>query len=202
MLNTNYKKPDLQFYAAWVLVSIVSGIAAFIAYLLIAKTYNAVAGDWIVVNGEALIAEDYLLQYILWPLFGLFYGYLQYTLLRRYFPRMGWWILATVISLSFTFLEMELGQFIALSLGMDPYSVPSVVIQLVLVGGFLGAAQWLILRRHIPNAIWWIPANMIGWGVVGFTASLGVFTVLVYPAVTTGVALYLLLPRTHPSPHE
>jgi hypothetical protein len=95
---------------------------------------------------------------------------------------------------------MDMGQFIASALGIDPYSVPAVAIQLMLVGGFLGIAQWLVLRRHLPNAGWWIPANMIGWGVVGFTASLGVFTVLVYPAVTTGVALYLLLPRTHPSP--
>jgi hypothetical protein len=132
----------------------------------------------------------------------LFDGYLQYILLRRYFPRMGLWILATVISLSLTFLEMELGQFIASSLGMDPYSVLAVVIQLMLVGGCLGTAQWLVLRKHIPNAIWWIPANMVGWGLVGFTASLGIFTVLVYPAVTTSVALYLLLPRTHPSPDE
>jgi hypothetical protein len=200
MLNIDYKKPDFQFYATWVLFSIVSGITAFIVYLLIAKTYNAFAGDWIVVNGETHIAEDYLLQYILWPIYGLLYGYLQYTLLRRYFPRMGWWILATTISLSLTFLVMDMGQFIASALGIDPYSVPAVAIQLMLVGGFLGIAQWLVLRRHLPNAGWWIPANMIGWGVVGFTASLGVFTVLVYPAVTTGVALYLLLPRTHPSP--
>lgn len=193
MVNIEHKQPGAEFYATWVLFSIVSGVAAFIAYLLFAKTYNAIAGDWIVVDGVRHIVEDYLLQYILWPLFGLFYGYLQYILLRRYFPRMGWWILATTISLSLTFLVMDLGQSSALALGMDPSSIPSVVIQLMLVGGFLGAAQWLVLRRHIPNAVWWIPASVVGWGSVGLTEALGVFTVLVYPAVVTALALYFLL---------
>lgn len=193
MINIENNKPGAQFYATWVLFSIVSGVAAFIVYLLFAKTYNAFAGDWIVVNGVSHIAEDYLLPYILWPLFGLLYGYLQYTLLRRYFPHMGWWVLATATSLSLTFLEMDLGRFIASALGIDPYSVLAVAIQLILVGGFLGAAQWLVLRNHIPNAVWWIPASMAGWGLVGITGALGVFTTLVYPAVATGLALYLLL---------
>ena len=26
-------------------------------------------------------------------------------------------------------------------------------------------AQWLVLRRHIPEASWWILANAIGWAV-------------------------------------
>lgn len=193
MINIENKKPGAEFYATWVLFSIVSGVAAFVIYMLIAKAYNAIAGDWIVVDGVRHIAEDYLLQYILYPIFGLFYGYLQYTLLRRYFPRMGWWVLATAVSLSLMFLEMELGQSIVSALGMDPFSVLGVVIQLMLVGGFLGTAQWLVLRSHIPNTVWWIPANMVGWGLVGVSGNLGVFSALVYPAVATGLALYLLL---------
>ena len=197
MMDVENKKPDAQFYASWVLVSIISGVTAFVAYFLIAKTYNAFAGDWIVVDGVRHIAEDYLLQYILWPIFGLLYGYLQYILLRRYFPHMGWWFLATAISLSLIFLEMDMGRSIASALGFDPYSVLLVVLQLMLVGGFLGFAQWLVLRHHIPNAAWWIPANMVGWGMVGLTRSLGVFTILVYPAVITGLTLYLLLRPSH-----
>ena len=193
MVNIENKKPGAQFYASWLLVSIISGVTAFAAYFLIAKIYNAFAGDWIVVDGVRHIAEDYLLQYILWPMFGLLYGYLQYILLRRYFPRMGWWFLATTISLSLTFLEMDMGRSIASALGFDPYSVWLVVIQLMLVGGFLGTAQWFVLRRHISNAVWWIPASMVGWGLVGVSGNLGVFTTLVYPAVATGLALYLLL---------
>jgi len=192
MVNLENKKPGAEFYTAWVSFSIVSGIAAFIIYLVIAKTYNAVAGDWIVVDGVTHITEDYLLQYILWPLFGLLYGYLQYVLLRRHFSHMGWWILATAVSLSLTPLLTNMVQKLASALGIDVYSVWSGAIQLVLVGGLPGVAQWLVLRNHIPNAFWWIPASMIGWGLVGILGNLG-FIVFIFPAVATGLALYLLL---------
>jgi len=193
MVNIENKKPGAEFYVAWVLINIVSGVAAFAIYFLFAKAYNAIAGDWIVVDGVNHIAEDYLLQYILWPIFGLLYGYLQYILLRRYFPRMGWWVPATAISLSLMFLELELGQSIVSALGMDPLSVLGVVIQFMLVGGVLGTAQWLVLRSLLPNAVWWIPASMIGWGLVVVSGNIGAFSSLIYPAVATGIVLYLLL---------
>ena len=192
MVNIENKKPGAEFYTAWVSFSIVSGIAAFIIYVVIAKTYNAIAGDWIVVDGVPHIAEDYLLQYILLPLFGLLYGYLQYILLRRYFPHMGWWIPATAVSLSLAFLVMDIGQSLASALGIELYSVWSGAIQLVLVGGILGLAQWLILRNHVPNAFWWIPASMVGWGTAGISGNLGLIF-FIFPAVATGIALYLLL---------
>jgi hypothetical protein len=192
MVNIENKKTGAEFYTAWVSISIVSGIAAFIIYVVIAKIYNAVAGDWIIVDGVKHIAEDYLLPYILWPLFGLLYGYLQYVLLRTYFPNMGWWILATAVSLSLMPLVTETGQKLASAISIDLYSVWSGTIQLVLVGGLLGVAQWLILRNHISNAFWWIPASMIGWGLVGISGNMG-FAFFILPAVVTGLALYLLL---------
>jgi len=105
---------------------------------------------------------------------------------------MGWWILATAVSLSLTPLLTNMVQKLASALGIDVYSVWSGAIQLVLVGGLPGVAQWLVLRNHIPNAFWWIPASMIGWGLVGILGNLG-FIVFIFPAVATGLALYLLL---------
>ena len=41
------------------------------------------------------------------------------------------------------------------------------------VGMAMGAAQWLLLRRHVIGAAWWIPANLVAWSagsvVVGMT---------------------------------
>jgi len=202
MVTADYKKPGTQFYIIWVLFSIVSGVTAFVAYVLIMKIYNAFAGEWIVVNGVTHIAEDYLLPYILWPIYAMLCGYLQYLLLRRYFPHMGWWILSTAIGLSLTFLGLDMGQSIASALGIDPYSVWLVVIQFTLVGGFMGAAQWLVLRGHIPNAIWWIPANMVGWGMAGFTKFLGVLGILVLPASIASFTLYILVKQNYLSPED
>jgi hypothetical protein len=193
MVNIENKKPGASFYYTWVLFSIVSGMIAYIVYLSIMGIYGAFTGGWIVIHGETHIAEDFLLPYILWPLYALLYGYSQYTLLRKYFPHMGWWFITTAVSLSLIALEMDMGRLVASTLGVDPYSIWLMVLLLMPVGGFLGVAQWFVLRRHIPNFIWWIPANIISWGVVGFSGAHGIFAFLVYPAVITGVALFLLL---------
>jgi hypothetical protein len=31
------------------------------------------------------------------------------------------------------------------------------------LGVFLGTAQWLVLKRHVRRAAWWIPANCLAW---------------------------------------
>lgn len=196
MVNIEHKKPGLDFYSAWVLFSIPAFAIAFVLYFLFTRLYNTVAGDWIVVDGVRHIAEDYLLPYILWPLYGMACGYLQYTLLRRYFPRMGWWFVATTIGQSLTFLGLELGQSIASAFGIDPYSVPSVVIQFMLVGGFLGIAQWFVLRRLVSNALWWIPVNMVSWGTAALAGPSGFSVSLSFPAIATSITLYLLLRRS------
>jgi hypothetical protein len=196
MVNIEHKKPGLDFYSAWVLFSIPAFAIAFVAYFLFTRLYNAIAGDWITVNGMTHIAEDYLFHYIYWPLYGVTYGYLQYTLLRKHFPRMGWWILATAIGQSLTFLGLELGRSIASAFGIDPYSVSSVVIQLMLVGGFLGIAQWFVLRRLVSNALWWIPVNMVSWGAAALAGSSGFFVSLFLPAIATSITLYFLLRRS------
>lgn len=193
MVNIEHKKPGLDFYSAWMLFSILAAAIAFVAYLLFARLYTAIAGDWIVVDGVRHIAEDYLLPYILWPMYGMANGYLQYTLLRKHFPRMGWWVLATTIGQSLTFLGLDLGRSIAPTLGTDPYSASSLVIQLMLVGGFLGIAQWFVLRRLVANAIWWIPVNIVGWGAAALAGSSSFFVSLFLAAIPTSITLYFLL---------
>jgi hypothetical protein len=41
-----------------------------------------------------------------------------------------------------------------------------------MLGGvaFLSALQWLVLRRYIRGAGWWIPTNMVGWSVGSYIA--------------------------------
>jgi hypothetical protein len=35
--------------------------------------------------------------------------------------------------------------------------------ELIASGFVVGIAQWLVLRRYIKSAIWWIPASGLGW---------------------------------------
>lgn len=86
----------------------------------------------------------------------------------------------------------------------------------------IGVAQWLVLRRALPRAGWWVPATAVAWlaGLAGFmavstplwrpgqpwpvVAAVGVLAGTVMAAVmaaVTGAALVRML-RGHPAPAE
>lgn len=49
-------------------------------------------------------------------------------------------------------------------------SVPELVgilLSWILIGLAVGIAQWIVLRRYVAYAHWWIIANILGWGVGG-----------------------------------
>jgi hypothetical protein len=100
-------------------------------------------------------------------------GYAQWRVLRRPLPmvRARSWVGATV-----------LGALVAWSLGMLPSTVVSMGgqaggeppigtgLQLVLaavmgffLGPVLGVPQWVVLRRFVRRAGWWVLANSIAW---------------------------------------
>ncbi len=108
---------------------------------------------------------------------GTVVGTAQWLVLRRPLASMRWhvWALATAI-----------GAFVAWTLGMIPStfifasadtagaaSAPMsdlMVYALAAVMGFvlgsiLGVPQWLVLRRHLPKAGWWVLANALAWMV-------------------------------------
>jgi hypothetical protein len=67
--------------------------------------------------------------------------------------------------------------------------------------------QWLLLRRRLPRAGWWVGANVLGWGLLGLIIgdSFGQFGLLVLgflPACVTGVMLALLMNWAHPTEHQ
>ena len=193
MVNIENKRPNNQFYVVWVILSIVSFFSAFVVYILAMNIYNNITGGYIFINGERHIAEDYLLPFILWPAYALLYGYLQSLILRKYFGQLGWWVLATGLSLPFTIFSLDIGRSITAALGLDIYSVWLLIIQFVLFGGVIGVAQWFVLRRHVQHAFWWIPANIIGWGLGASINPLGPLLLILMPAIITSVTLYLLL---------
>jgi hypothetical protein len=139
-------------------------------------------------------------------------GTLQWLVLRRPAPSIRWgvWVGATA-----------LGAGIAWALGMVPSAVMSFVpaqpsadstqgfdiagpamlplaaTMGIALGAILGAAQWIVLRRHVPRAGWWIPANAIAWAVgmalvftgMGFIPDSGGATTGIIAAVIICVAL-------------
>ncbi len=181
------RNSEWLFYAGWIILGAISLPIAFGVSGIIISLVEMGIGDTIQVEGRTRITEDFLFDYIFWPIVGLVTGFLQYLLLRRYFQQISMWIVATTF-----------GWFLAIFGGMF-LSRWSVIGTMILVGGIIGLAQWLVLRRHVERAIWWIPANLLGWGLVGLiiggplTGLLGLIIFGTMPAIATSVVLWLLL---------
>ncbi len=193
---TILKKPEWFFYPAWIILTTLSIPLAFALGLVILGIITDIVGDYIYVDGVRHITEDYLGRYILVPLAGLFMGGLQYGLLRRYLPRMGWWVLATAGS----WLLLMIFDWLTARMS-ESFDINGAFIML---GLSVGVGQWLLLRRRLPRASWWIGANGVGWGLLSLVTggSIGLMGVVVLgflPACVTALTLTLLISQAQPN---
>ena len=121
---------------------------------------------------------------------GLAIGILQWFLLQRRFKQAWQWILATTVGYT---LGSAISNF-AIPQGMD-------FLTGLLIGLTTGSAQWLILRREVHWAGWWIAINVIAWttglaflpGLISTGAMVGLIT-------ATALALLLNVPKRVATP--
>jgi cation transport ATPase len=114
-----------------------------------------------------------------------------------------WWTLATMIGI---ILGVVVGDSVSSAMrGGDVFSYSITDATLIIIGsiGFSGG-QWLILRRHISDSIWWILATTIGVAVGGAIASStfgnivynsSIFMAIAMIGFAVGVAQWLVLRR-------
>jgi hypothetical protein len=69
-----------------------------------------------------------------------------------------------------------------------------------IVGGAVGIAQWILLRREFNWAGWWIVICILAW-TTGLTTMPGLLTSGALPGALTGLALVILF-RFSPHPKE
>jgi hypothetical protein len=140
-------------------------------------------------------------------------GTAQWLVLRQALPGVRWrsWVLVTA-----------LGACVAWTLGMIPSTVMSLggdtgaaapemsdiaiyglaTLMGFVLGPILGTPQWLVLRRHVRKAGWWILANAVAWAFgmaivfigTGFIPAegginLGVIAILILFVVAAGVVV-------------
>ncbi len=200
-----HNKPHWFFYLGWTMLSAISVPFAFIVYWGIISLIVPWVGGRMQVGNQSVITEDFLLPYIFIPAIGLFTGFFQYLLLRRYWPGLGWWILATSLGWIWTATIMVLRYPLSLRFNLDfaSTSIWFVPLTYIISGAIAGLAQWLLLRKRLPSATWWIAASILGWGLIGFTVheALKDFAVLaigVLPGIATGSALWFLVEKLPP----
>ena len=125
----------------------------------------------------------------------------QWLVLRGRVPstsKTGWWVLVTAVG-----LVLIIGIWVMMIATSTVLSESGIVFIFGVVSGVLGTIQWLLLRRWISHAGWWILVNAIAGVVsavvgntlsnVGYDNFLIWFAVLTIFSGITGFALMQLL---------
>lgn len=102
---------------------------------------------------------------------GLAGGFTQWLVLRRRIAGTGWWMPANALGFP---IALVIAVNTGTSLPGDSIAAPILIG--VVFGLLSGIMPWLILRRQLARAGWWIPAHMLGslvggaMGIVAFHA--------------------------------
>lgn len=112
---------------------------------------------------------------------GFLVGVFQWLVLEGRISRPWRWVV-------FTFSGWTVGYFITFFVIPQEYEM----INGVVIGLATGITQWMILRRELYWAGWWIIFSVIGW-TTGLTLLPGVMLTGMMAGVLTGLALEILL---------
>jgi len=123
-------------------------------------------------------------------------------MLRSYLPQPRQWLLATVTGLLIGGIFVGLGMAI-LTIDVQLDIGWGMAGMFLLIGSSVGLAQWLVLRRYLPNAYWILVVDataacaplMVGAAI---TNLLELLTVLLFPGVVTGIGLWALFQQAKP----
>ena len=192
--------PGALWLASWTLLTTAAIPAAFIAMTPLAVilmwliNLGVKAGFWPAAHMSLLVPLGFVTGLAL----GL--SSVQWVLLRNFLPRAWSWFIATAAGVLIGGLAIGLTLGRSSVQSWDPIWIMAVV--LLSVGLVLGLAQWLYLRRFLPNAFWFIFIDVLAAGSIllagrSFT-SLAELVVLVLPGAITGLGLRLLLSQSHP----
>ena len=188
--------PSWRWGLGWVLLITMAFPAALLTTAPIAAALlwlfdtGAKAGFWASYKGDLLIGMGFIISY------ALLMAAIQSYMLRNYLPRPGWMFAATGGAFILGGLIAGLGIAAASAANWGP--AWGRVILFLPVGFILGFAQWLYLRRFLPNALWIILIDALAAGsflLTGptITSLLELAEILFLPGIITGVGLWLLL---------
>lgn len=121
---------------------------------------------------------------------GTIVGGLQWLALRRPVQRLsGWcWTLMTALGSALPWAwGMSMKSSLHLAQGNDAAVLGAVFLLALLTGVALGGAQWMVLRRVLHPAGWWMPASILAW-LLGVVVLIGGASL-----IQTGTPLWSLL---------
>jgi hypothetical protein len=201
------RAPSLRWIGGWTLLTSAAIPVALLAMIPIAAILlwfidlGGKLGLWPSNNADVFTGIGFIIA------FPLIMAATQWFLLRSYLPRGGGWFKATAGGLFLGGLVAGVNMIWVSGLSVDIGWYEAAIF--IPFGLALGLAQWLYLRRLLPNAAWIILIDglaacsllLVGKSI---TNLLELLAFLVLPGMITGVGLWLLLKqfRLHPRPQE
>lgn len=129
------------------------------------------------------------LSYRIWPLvtymerfarigtgpaiLGLTVGFAQWIVMRRWVSQAGWWIILSSVGASFgTYCGLILSSIGATLFGHGSFETTGGMALIGFGSGLvIGLTQWLVFRKQVPRAGWWIltcaACGTISWAING-----------------------------------
>jgi hypothetical protein len=149
-------KSNLKFYLSWTLATTIGELVGFAVPTIIGLIAVALkVSDIMMVPVMAVAGMGE----------GACFSFAQWLVLRKYIKNIEkQWILYTAIAAGLAWIIGMLPS----SLG-DPSKLPIQILvpAITILGIFfllsIGTAQWLVLKKHVQKAGWWITANAIAW---------------------------------------
>jgi hypothetical protein len=193
--------PGWGWVVRWVLLTTAAIPAAlilsapFAAVALWFQKLGAQAGLWAGENRTILTMSGFIAS------LALTLAVAQWYMLRSRLPRARGWFAATVAGLLLVGLILWIGLTMIPTLTWNPGW--SMAVLALSAGTGLGLAQWLYLRRIVPQARWIILIDALAAGSIALsgdsiTSWIELLVILLLPGIITGTGLDLLLKQRQP----
>jgi hypothetical protein len=169
-MKLQLSQPERNLGLQWVVATIVGwGIGFFVCEALKPFFYDIthLGGDGLIIGASIGIAQG--------------------VVLRRRIASVGWWVFVTSVGFGVGKAAGEAAvQGMPAALGH--------ALSGAIIGVAIGIAQWLILRRHVSRAEWWVLANIpawaLGWSLISLAEdSAGLSTLMIYVVGGVGAAV-------------
>jgi hypothetical protein len=199
------ERADWWFWAKWILGTLVGGsVGLAVGGGLTFLVMNAVVGDSNIPTAAFVMALTIGIVAGIGAIIGTVAGIgtAQWMVLRERVHRAGWWVLATAVGgvvglaaggFAGWLVVVGLGGVESGFAGVIRVLTPALIVGMAVGGAVVGTAQWMVLRKRVRRAGWWVLASAVGMGASGVVSVVGV-------GVITGFVLIMLLrhPKTMP----
>jgi len=155
-MKTERRAVGWSFWLAWVLASIMGfGIGMLLGASIAYGLFNREVFDATMGITLGLVT-------------GAIGGFAQWLVLRDHIPGAGWWVVASALGFA---------AFMGTPATVATENPAMAGIMGAIALGFVGGIpQWIILRRHVERAGWWLVATLFGAlvGEIGFPISFAI----------------------------